>query len=286
MAKRALLLINRHSRRGQEFSAQATQLLQETGIQLIEVPNAAPQAWTEVIRTWADRVDLVIVGGGDGTLNRAAEGLVATQLPLMILPLGTANDLARTLRLPKTLPEACQILQKGQTRRIDLGWVNGKYFFNVASLGLSTQITEKLSHGAKRRWGVLSYGLTAFQVLLQARPFRAEIRSGGEVIKVKTLQIAIGNGCFYGGGLQVAPDAAIDDQRLDCYSLETKKWWQVPFLIPALSQGKPGPWLRTLASQEIEIHTRRPYRITTDGEMTSQTPAMFRMVPQALTVLV
>ncbi|WP_218080439.1 lipid kinase [Anthocerotibacter panamensis] len=286
MGLRALLLVNRHSRRGQEQAAQATQLLQEAGFELVEESTDHPISAT--IGKYRDRVDLVIVGGGDGTLNAAAAGLVETQLPLGILPLGTANDLARTLSLPTALPDACQVIQRGQTRRIDLGWVNGHYFFNVANLGLSTVITRQLGGGLKRRWGILAYAMTAFKVVGQARPFRAEIRVDGHKFKVRTLQIAVGNGRYYGGGMPVVHDAAIDDQRLDLYSLECQDWWQVLTLLPALARGEQGnsPLVSALQGQEIEIITPRPRRISTDGEFTTMTPARFRVIPLALTAFV
>ena len=154
------------------------------------------------------QVDTVIVGGGDGTLNTIVDSLVEMNLPLGILPLGTANDLARTLNLPQTIPEACQVIASGYQKYIDLGWVNGKHFFNVASLGLSVAITKKLSRGMKRRWGILSYGITALQAIAQTRPFHAKILTNEQVISVKTIQIAIGNGRYYGGGMAIAADAA------------------------------------------------------------------------------
>jgi diacylglycerol kinase family enzyme len=108
-----------------------------------DIPH--PTELPDLIRRYSDRVDLIVIGGGDGTLNAAADGLVDIQLPLGILPLGTANDLARTLGLPKTLSGACGVIAQGRRQAIDLGWVNGKHFFNVASLGLSVKITQQLS---------------------------------------------------------------------------------------------------------------------------------------------
>ncbi len=208
-------------------------------------------------------------------------------MPLGILPLGTANDLARTLGIPASVPDACQIIATGQIRHIDLGWVNGKHFFNVASLGLSVEITLQLSKEAKRRWGVLAYALTAARAIWQARPFKAEIRCNGESVAVKTIQIAVGNGRYYGGGLTVAEDAAIDDRRLDLYSLETERWWQILSLLPAVWRGTHTSWpnVRALTGTEFEVHTRRPRAINTDGELTARTPAHFRVIPQALAVL-
>ncbi len=126
--RRALLLVNRHARRGQEDLDEAINHLKSLKFELIEESTENPEQIPDRIRQHKDQVDLVIVGGGDGTLNAAAEGLIDTRLPLGILPLGTANDLARTLGIPTDLIEACNIIADGQTQPIDLGWVNGKHF--------------------------------------------------------------------------------------------------------------------------------------------------------------
>ncbi len=288
MNQRALLLVNRQARRGQEALTQAIETLQARGLDLLEESAADPQHLSDVIRSYRDRVDMVIVGGGDGTLNAATAGLIDTQLPLGILPLGTANDLARTLCIPTELTQACEIIAQGRVQRIDLGWVNGKYFFNVASLGLSVQITQQMTKEVKRRWGVFAYLTTAIRVVGQSRPFRAEIRCRGESIPVRTVQIAVGNGRHYGGGMTVVEDATIDDERLDLYSLEIRNWWQIIPLLPAMRSGQhiKSPNVRALAGKEFEVHTRRPRPINTDGEITTYTPATFRVVPKALSVLV
>jgi len=294
MDTRALLLVNRHARRGKDDLLQAIQSLQELGFALREESTEHPEHLAEVIQRYRDQVDMVIVGGGDGTLNAAVQGLVGTHLPLGILPLGTANDLARTLGIPPSVPEACQIIAGGQLRSIDLGWVNGQYFLNTASMGLSVKITRNLTSEAKRTWGVLAYAATAIQVLLKARPFQAEIRwrapnsEKEESVQVKTLQIAVGNGLYYGGGMAVAHDADVDDQRLDLYSLEVDHWWEVIFALPALRKGTQFqlPNIRTIEAQEIEVFTRKPRSINTDGEITTMTPAHFRVIPHALSVFV
>ncbi|MFH7028624.1 MAG: lipid kinase [Heteroscytonema crispum UTEX LB 1556] len=288
MSSRALLLVNRHSRQGQQRLSEAMRYLNELGFDLIEESCEHPKHLPALIQRYKHEVDLVIVGGGDGTLNAVVDGLVGTKLPLGILPLGTANDLARTLGIPNSLPEACKIIANGQLRRIDLGWVNGKHFFNVASLGLSVKITQRLTKEVKRRWGILAYAATALQVIWESRPFSAEIRLNGKSIKVKTVQIAVGNGRYYGGGMAVVHDATIDDQRLDLYSLEIRHWWQIIPLLPAMRGGRHinSPNVRALRGQEIEVYTRKPRPINTDGEITTYTPARFRVIPQALSVLV
>jgi len=288
MTKRALLLINRHSRKGKENFAQTVELLNHWDFEIISVPLKKVEDIPFLLEKYRSNIDLVIVGGGDGTLNAMVDVLVETQLPLGIIPLGTANDLARTLGIPNSIAEACRIIAEGNLKYIDLGWVNNKYFFNVASLGLSVKITQKLNKGLKRRLGILAYAWTALQVLSKTRPFTAMIGIDGQNIKVKTLQIAIGNGRYYGGGMPIAHDAQIDDQRLDLYSLEIEHWWQIFPLLWTLPRGQQGllSWVRTLNGKEIQIQTRKPHSINTDGEITSTTPAMFRVIPTDLGVYI
>jgi diacylglycerol kinase (ATP) len=288
MSPRALLLVNRHARQGQKLLTEGIECLKKSGFELIEESTEHPKHLAEIILHYQHQVDLVIIGGGDGTLNAAVDALVDTQLPLGILPLGTANDLARTLGIPNSLTEACKIIANGEQRRIDLGWVNDKHFFNVASMGLSVKITQRLTKEVKRRWGVFAYLATALQVVWESRPFSAEIRINGESIPVRTVQIAVGNGRYYGGGMAVAHDASIDDQRLDLYSLEINHWWQIIPFLPAMRQGKHINWrqVRALQGQEITVYTRKPRPINTDGEITTYTPAHFYVIPKAISVFV
>ncbi len=286
MSKKALLLINRHSRQGDKCLPMIVENFYQHDLELIIKPVKNPEDYGDAVREYHENIDLVIVGGGDGTLNAVVDSLVETNLPLGILPLGTANDLARTLQIPPTIKDACKIITDGNLREIDLGWVNGKYFFNVASIGLSVDITEKLSRGLKRRWGIFAYAITAIQVLTNTRPFKATIKINGEELKVKTIQIAVGNGRYYGGGMAVADTAAIDDQKLDLYSLEFKKWWQIFPLLWYLPRGEQHlfPWVRTLEAKEVEIETYKTFDVNTDGEITTIAPAKFKVIPHALKV--
>lgn len=286
MSRRALLLVNPYARQSQHSLPQAIKMLHQLGFELIDAyPHQAYQL-SDVIRQYQHQVDVVIVGGGDGTLNAAAKGLVETQLPLGILPLGTANDLAHTLGIPLTLNEACRTIASGQLQQIDLGWVNGQYFFNVASLGLSVQITQHLSRRLKRRWGILAYAIAAFKTVRRIHPFSAEIYIDGIINRVKTVQVAVGNGRFYGGGMAVCDRAAIDDQQLHLYSLSVRHWWQLIALLPALRQGRSlaNSGIHVCQCQKIDLYTHKPYAINTDGEITTSTPAQFRVIPNAISV--
>ena len=232
------------------------------------------------------RVDAVVVAGGDGTLNAAAPGLMAAELPFGIVPLGTANDLARTLAIPSDPVAAAEVILQGRRRALDLGDVNGRPFFNVASIGLSAQLARTLTRNEKQRWGRLGYATAGARVLARARPFHARITHGGAVDEVHTLQIAVGNGRHYGGGNVVAADAAVDDGRLDLYSLEFASTLKLALMLRAFRRGVHGAWpeVRTLRGAAFTVTTRRPRSVNADGELITKTPAHFRVHPAALEV--
>ena len=287
-SKKALLLVNFHARKAKKNLHLALTYLQNFGLEIIYKKVEFPQDFNYFIQSYKNQVNLIIIGGGDGTLNLAIDALVKTGLPLGILPLGTANDLARTLGIPISLFEPCRVIATGKKRYIDLGLVNGKYFFNVASIGLSVDITNHLTKEAKLRWGVLAYAIAAIKMILQSHPFTAEISCNGESRIVKTLQVAVGNGRHYGGGMTIAHDATIDNQRLDLYSLEVKYCWQFVGILPSIWQGKyqESFGFRSLSASFINVYTRKPHPINTDGEIVTYTPAYFQIVPLALAVIV
>lgn len=284
--RRGLMLVNPNARRGTEALEPVIKRLEAGGIHVVVERFHTPDEVSADIARRRHEADLVIVCGGDGTINSAAKGVLETGLPMGIIPLGTANDLARTLGIPDDLLGAADIILAGKQRRIDLGEVNGHPFFNVASLGLSADLARGLTREAKRRWGKLGYALAAMRVLAAARPFRAEIVSDAGTVTVRTLQIAVGNGVHYGGGTVIHEDASIDDAHLDLYSLELKNVWKFGLMLGAFRRGQHGAWdeVRTAKSTEFDIRTREPKPINTDGDIVTQTPAHFRIQPGAVTV--
>lgn len=283
--RRALLMVNPKARQGSApLDAVRAQLA--AGLDLMELPLPGPGELSQVLRQRAADADLAIIGGGDGTLNAAAEGLHDTQLPLGILPLGTANDFARTLAIPTDLSAAARIILDGTPRAFDLGDVNGHPFLNVASVGFSADLARELTTDAKRRFGVLGYGIVAARLLMQSRLFTAYIEHDGTAEKVKTLQVSVGNGRHYGGGMTVEASATADDGRLDFYSLEVDHWWRLLALLPSLRAGTQGRWddVRAFRTTKVVVRTSRPRPVNTDGELVTFTPAHFTIRAGAIRV--
>ncbi|WP_289483618.1 lipid kinase [Enterobacter sp. E105B] len=284
MKQKALLLINERSRKGKIAASQARELLMKHGLNFIEPAPCDEAGFSELIEHHASDVSHVIVGGGDGTLNTCLKGLISTGLPLGILPLGTANDFARTVGIPADLDEAVKIIAQGHLRDCDLGLVNDHPFLNVSSIGFSVNLARNLSEKAKKRWGVAGYALAALFLLRQSRPFSATLHADGKVQELTTVQFSVGNGRFYGGGLAVSHTAAPDDGLLDVYSLEVAHWWQLITLIPYIKRGTQGKLrhVRSFTTTALSVQTRRPHYINADGEIIGCTPARFSLQQKAL----
>ena len=288
MGLKALVLVNRDAAQGGR-AREAMEWLGRLGATLVEERIPRPGDLPKIIRRHLGRVDRVVVGGGDGTLNAAAPALVGQDTPLAILPLGTANNLARTVGIPMDVEGACRVALGGEAKSIDVGMVNDHCFFTTASIGLSVRITRELSRDSKARWGRVAYALAAARTVARARPFNAEIRlHEGRTIQTRTVQIVVGNGRYFGAALAVAHDARIDDHALDVFSLEARHWWQLVTVLPALKRGthRQREDVVGLRARELEIMTRRPHMVDVDGELVTATPATFRVVPAALRVMV
>jgi diacylglycerol kinase (ATP) len=128
--------------------------------------------------------------------------------------------------------------------------------------------------------------VAAAKLLARMRPFTAFIEHDGRTEKVKTLQVSVGNGRHYGGGLTIDSEAQPDDGVFHVYSLEVDHWWRLVALVPSLKAGTHASWrgVRTFRTAELTIRTRRARSVNTDGELTSATPAVFKVLRGAVQI--
>jgi diacylglycerol kinase (ATP) len=285
---RALLIVNPNSRMGGEADIkEGISLLESHGIELIQARSTSAKNTAELIERHHANVNLVIIGGGDGTLSSAAEALYRHQLAFAILPLGTANDLARSLGMSNDLPAAFQNIIDNHRRRMNLGVVNGHYFFNAANIGLGVSVTHELTPEVKKTWGVFSYLAAVFAALKNNRKFIVNITVDNKPHRFRSIQLAIGNGRYYGGGNVIDEKSTIHDGLLCLYSLPPLTLWELLTLAPLLRRGKQRMSNRVFCAsgRRLEIKTSSPREIHADGEPVSKTPAVFKVIPEALEVI-
>jgi len=295
-AGRAALIVNTRSRSGERTFFEALDRLADMGVQLgatyaIRDPVRLPETVREVLHEGSD-YRLLILGGGDGSVSSVVDFLAHHDVILGLLPLGTANDFARTLGIPAEVEKACETIARGKIVDVDLGLAGDNYFVNVASVGLSVGVTQALTSGLKRRIGALAYPTAAIRAFLSHEPFSARLsfpEGDHEPVEYgRLLQVALGNGRFYGGGMVVAPQSGIDDRSLDIYAIEMGRRRD---LIGAARYLKSGDFIRNESvsqyrTERVRIETDPELPINIDGEVVARTPQDFSVAHNALRVLV
>ena len=292
--QRAALIVNTRSRSGEQAFFQARDFLGALGVPLeaayaLRDPARLPETVKEAV---AEGHNLIILGGGDGSVSSVVDFLAGSNAVLGLLPLGTANDFARTLGIPSNLEGACRTIARGKVVDVDLGLVGGNYYVNVASVGLGTEVTKALSPRLKRTTGALAYPIAAIKAFFRHKPFSATLTFPGSDHPPATfgrlLQVAIGSGRFDGGGLAVAPEANIDDRTLDVYAIELEYRRDLLGVARYLKSGAFVHHERVhyYETSKVRLETDPQLPINVDGELVEQTPEIFSLAPNALNVLV
>ncbi|GAA2416761.1 diacylglycerol kinase family lipid kinase [Actinomadura vinacea] len=307
-AGRAVLVVNALSRRGRRMYGTARDLLKAAGLEFVEVfPVTDPERLGGLFEdALALEPDLVVVGGGDGTVAEAVGHLAHRDVALGVLPLGTTNNFARSLELPLDLAGAVEVLRNGKVADVDVGWFEGtthgapddpagagagpsKHIFaNMVSLGLSVHVAEHVPHELKRIMGRAAYAVTAARLLPRHEAFDATIRIGDQTYRMATHQLNVANGAHH-SGRRIARDASPDDRLLAVYRLGDRRRLQ---LASATARHVlTGPWRSLtedafITTDHVHIETDPPLDVDVDGEIRGRTPVTIRLLGNALRVLV
>ena len=238
--------------------------------------------------------EMVVAAGGDGTLNEVVNGLRedASAVVLGLIPLGTGNDFARTLGLPRDVDEAIALLRAGHTRAIDLVRVTSdemRYFVNVSTGGFSGLVDEKLTPEMKKTWGPLAYLRGAAAALPKLRAYRTTISlDSAESLALRLYDVVIANGRYVGSGTQIAPEASIDDGLLDIVLIPKCSAAELAVLAARVALGNhlSSPAIVFRRAAKVTVNSRPRMWFNVDGELVGNEPAEFEVLPRALQFVV
>jgi diacylglycerol kinase (ATP) len=254
------------ARRRAELAASLMAAHQRTGVvSVTERPGHARELACAALEGGTSHV---IVWGGDGTVNEVASVVAFSPATLGVIPSGSGNGLARELGIPLDPLEAFRVALNGTARRIDCGELDGRLFFNVAGLGLDARVAHQFAARGLKRRGFRRYAEITLQELFRFEAEEYTIQADGRAIGGRALIVAIANARQYGNGALIAPDARIDDGRLDVVIVSDRSPWRVLQQVPSLFRGRIArvPGVTMTPAAHITIGSARQMLYHVDGE--------------------
>jgi YegS/Rv2252/BmrU family lipid kinase len=230
---------------------------------------------------------LIVVIGGDGTQTAAVAELAHTSSTLAVVPAGTGNSFAFSLGIKDDLDAAIDTIAHGKEIRVDVGIVNGTYFANFASIGLIAEAANRTPRGLKRVIGPVAYALAAFRSFLRDKPFELHVKWNRQRLKIVTYQAIVASGRYF-GWQPLTPQASLRSGELTFFAAAGDKPQDVIATNAALLRGDHIELQRAhyFSARKISIATKPKQPLNIDGHALGNTPAKFRIAPNALRVLV
>jgi YegS/Rv2252/BmrU family lipid kinase len=291
-SKKIALIANGQSRKGRDLYKDAKMKLQQNQVQLAEsfCVKKAKRIQSVAQKCIDGGIDMIIIGGGDGTVSAVVDFGVKHDVTFAILPIGTSNSFARGLNLPMDLDEAIEVIKTGNSKLIDMGQIGDDYFANTANLGVSAKVNRSVNNENKKFFGRLAYLPIAMWQLFWYKPFVARIIHGNEIYEYKCIEILIANG-QYQGGLPLALDADMESGNLVIKVFQCNNWsdkWKLlVFWVSTLFKlNVHSDNAEILFLDQFKIETNKPIKVDIDGESVTRTPIEVKVAKASLRVLV
>lgn len=275
----------------QEQLAEQLQRLPELTIVETNEPGDGRRLAAEAVRSGCD---LVVAAGGDGTINEVLNGLATdfAGAAFGILPLGTANDFARTINVPADVPAAVDILLAGQQEQVDVIRYSGeeiRYFINASAGGFSGLVNEAITDEMKQTWGPLAYLRSAAGVLPNLEDYRTFIAFDGEPEeKLHLYNIVVANARYVAGGIPIAPEAQLNDGLADIVMVPAASLLDLAVLGPQMLLGGhlASEQIIFRRAQKVSVRSEPGMWFNVDGELIGNAPATFEVLPRAVWIVV
>ncbi|TXK83563.1 diacylglycerol kinase [Paenibacillus sp. N3.4] len=293
MVKRARLIYNPTSGR-EEMRKRLPEILQrlerggfETSAHATIGEGDATLAAAEAVRRG---FDLIIAAGGDGTLCEVVNGMAEKEHrpPLGILPLGTTNDFARALSIPKNWEQACDLIIQQHTTDIDVGKINNRYFINIAGGGSMTELTYEVPSKLKTMIGQLAYYMKGLEKLPRLKPIELYVKAGDTEFHEEVMMFLVGNSNSVGGFEKLVPDANMNDGLFDVLILRKCNLAEFIRVVTLALRGEHlnDPNLIYFQTDHIEINSPDYVQLNLDGEFGGTLPCVMTNLKSHLQIIV
>jgi YegS/Rv2252/BmrU family lipid kinase len=240
--------------------------------------------------------ELVVIVGGDGTMNEAVNGLLSVggeACELALVPCGTGDDFARTFEIPRQLEQALDVAAHGRTRPVDVGRARfrshdgadaERYFANFAGAGISGAIARRGAVTSRRLGARAAYFWATVVVFARWKSVPMTIEADGERREGRMYEVIVANGAYAAGGMRIAPDAAPDDGVFDIVLIGDATKLDFLTTFPKIYRGTHvgHPKVEVLRARTVSVAAQEPLPVVLDGEQPGTTPARFEIVPGAL----
>jgi YegS/Rv2252/BmrU family lipid kinase len=240
----------------------------------------------QLARAMAESGEVAVALGGDGLVGTLAGALSGSGATLAIVPSGRGNDFARVLEIPTDPAAAARLAYEGDPRAVDVGDVGGKSFVSIAGYGFYSD-ANRIANEAKLVRGNLVYAYAALRAIAQWKMARFTVTVDGERHEMEGYSVAVANSKAFGGGMYMAPDAELDDGKLDVVMVSKSSKWRYVRGIPEAFKGThvQRPTVHCLRGEVVEIDADRPVTVYADGDPLAELPATITVARRALNVI-
>ncbi|MBQ1390604.1 MAG: YegS/Rv2252/BmrU family lipid kinase [Firmicutes bacterium] len=240
--------------------------------------------------TYQEEYAQILAAGGDGTLNVCVNAMIENgiDLPLVILPSGTANDFASYFNIPTDVERVIDLAMEQNYTRADVGIVNGRYFINVAAIGQVVDVSQKTDPTLKNSIGVLAYYLKGLSEVPDLKPIKVTLKTPEKVYKEKMYFMVVMNGRSAGGFRNLAPDSEINDGKLDVVLFRNMSLFEMPQVFMRILRGRHGSSQKVLhfKTSHLVLEAEDDLPTDIDGEHGAKLPLEFAVLPGRIRIAV
>jgi diacylglycerol kinase (ATP) len=267
----------------------ALTMLRARGADVDHEASRSPEHLVELAAAASRRdYDRVVICGGDGSLNLAVRQFDLTQGTLALLPLGSGDDFARVLGIPRRIEDACNVVIDGVTREVDVATANDMRYLGVAGVGFDSVVARYANEEVKFLRGSAVYLYATLRVIPRFKPLQMRMSVDGRPRHEEVMFVVVGNSRQYGGGIRIVPDAKVDDGLLNFAIIHRCTRLDLLKTLPKTYTGAHvnSSFVETGTSTVFRIESDEPLDAYADGERITRTPVTFRLEAQRLRIVV